>query len=246
MSLRDVVAEGGLRKVSKPNPGHLYEVNINADPDSLLDWDRPLSEQGEPAQKFLGAELSRYLGPSYERQISNFRPLPAGELLSHTFGRGLGGQRMTEQALDSGVPGIKYLDQGSRTAGDGTRNFVVFDENLVDIVSRDGVPLRSTYGMTPSMKYPMAARDEWYGEADYLMRGGSIVDMTPDDFLSRARPMVIDDISRENIDDLKAHIQSGRTLDPLLLRPNGIEDGRHRAHAAKELGIQTVPVIIYK
>lgn len=46
-------------------------------------------------------------------------------------------------------------------------------------------------------------------------------------------------------DDLKRHIQSGKKLDPLSIYHNGKEDGRHRAHAAKELGIKSVPVLIH-
>jgi plasmid stabilization system protein ParE len=34
---------------------------------------------------------------------------------------------------EAGIPGIKYLDQGSRQAGKGTRNYVVFDERLPTI-----------------------------------------------------------------------------------------------------------------
>ena len=40
-----------------------------------------------------------------------------------------------------GIPGIRYLDQGSRGAGQGTHNYVVFDENIPNIVSRNGVSL---------------------------------------------------------------------------------------------------------
>jgi hypothetical protein len=94
--------------------------------------------------------------------------------------------------------------------------------------------------------YPMAPRDEWYGEADYMQRGGKIVEMTPDEYLGRVRPLELDDVSRDNIDDLKNHIQSGRTLDPLLIRANGKEDGRHRAWAAKELGIERIPVLVFE
>lgn len=38
--------------------------------------------------------------------------------------------------------GITYLDEGSRGAGQGTHNFVVFDPSTVDIISRNGVPYR--------------------------------------------------------------------------------------------------------
>lgn len=95
-------------------------------------------------------------------------------------------------------------------------------------------------------KYPLAPRSEWYGEANYEQSGGEMVRMTPDEFLRLSRPLEIDEISRENIDDLKAHIMAGKTLDPLALYDGGKEDGRHRAHAAKELGIKLVPVINFR
>jgi hypothetical protein len=38
---------------------------------------------------------------------------------------------------------------------------------------------------------------------------------------------------------------SGRKLDPLKIDAQGREDGRHRAHAAKELGIKQVPVLTW-
>ena len=93
--------------------------------------------------------------------------------------------------------------------------------------------------------YPLAPRSEWYGEANFETTGGKMRVMSPDEFLKNARPLAIDDVSRENIDILKAHMQDGRTLDPLQLYPGGKEDGRHRAYAAKELGIKQVPVIVF-
>jgi hypothetical protein len=40
---------------------------------------------------------------------------------------------------DAGIPGIKYLDQGSRGAGQGSSNYVVFDDKLIDILKRYGL-----------------------------------------------------------------------------------------------------------
>jgi hypothetical protein len=40
---------------------------------------------------------------------------------------------------EAGIPGIKYLDAGSRGAGDGTRNYVVFDDSLIDIIRKYGL-----------------------------------------------------------------------------------------------------------
>lgn len=41
--------------------------------------------------------------------------------------------------LESGIPGIRYLDQGSRGAGKGTSNYVVFDPNTIQILERNGL-----------------------------------------------------------------------------------------------------------
>tara|TARA_R100000963_G_C4646119_1_gene110681 strand:- start:1370 stop:10480 length:9111 start_codon:yes stop_codon:yes gene_type:complete len=94
-------------------------------------------------------------------------------------------------------------------------------------------------------EYPTAPRDEWYGDANYRDTGGRAVRMSPDEFLERVRPLELDDVARDNIDDLKRHIQDGRTLDPLQIQESGKEDGRHRAYAAKELGISSVPVLVW-
>jgi hypothetical protein len=40
---------------------------------------------------------------------------------------------------DKGIPGIKYLDGNSRSVGEGSRNYVVFDENLISIVKKYGI-----------------------------------------------------------------------------------------------------------
>lgn len=88
------------------------------------------------------------------------------------------------------------------------------------------------------MEYPLAPPGSLYEETNK-----PITMMSPDAYLAAVRPLDIDEASRDNIEDLKRHILSGKTLDPLHIRANGKEDGRHRAVAAKELGIQQVPVV---
>ena len=117
-------------------------------------------------------------------------------------------------------------------------------------------PMPSMAGMVRGVKgagkasYPMAPRDRWYADADYEARGGNVVKMTPDEFLENAAPLKMDDVARENIDDLKRHIQEGRELDPLTLYGDKSSvrnsDGRHRAIAAKELGMLEVPVLDFR
>jgi hypothetical protein len=48
------------------------------------------------------------------------------------------GQAAASNYLRSlGIPGIRYLDQGSRSGGKGTSNFVVFDDQIPKIVGRE-------------------------------------------------------------------------------------------------------------
>ena len=97
-------------------------------------------------------------------------------------------------------------------------------------------------------EYPLESRDRWYADADYKARGASLVEMTPDEFLSRTKLLEIDELTRENIDELKEKMERGEPLDPLTIYKNDLtdvraSDGRHRAIAAKELGIEIVPVL---
>lgn len=96
--------------------------------------------------------------------------------------------------------------------------------------------------------YPLADRDldGWYSDGDYEARGGEMVWMDPEEYLGSVRPLEMDEITQENIADLKDHITGGNPLDPLKIYQDGSEDGRHRAHAAKQLGIKSVPVIRFK
>ena len=47
----------------------------------------------------------------------------------------------TDKWKRAGIPGIKYLDQGSRTTGEGTRNYVVFDAKTIEILRKYGIVL---------------------------------------------------------------------------------------------------------
>ena len=122
--------------------GHMYEVEINADPNDFLDWDKPLSEQ----PGFLKS-LTNYdpdYNVDYEERLGRaFQSLqPVSEPLGQDFYAELarGNKKGAATMLKSlGVPGIKYLDAGSRGAGDGTRNYVVFDDNLINIIRKYGI-----------------------------------------------------------------------------------------------------------
>lgn len=116
------------------DPGHMYQVGINADPEHFLDWDAPLKAQ----PKAHGA-----LAPhGATGMIANEN---AGEALRAIQDR-LGKEETARVLREAGVPGVKYLDAGSRGAGNGTRNYVVFDDKLIDILKRYGIAAPALMG----------------------------------------------------------------------------------------------------
>lgn len=142
---------------AKPS-GRMYEVNVNANPEDFLDWDKPLSEQSTkvrdaiekvaPIKVFhsrLGNEYRAYLeGPG--GIAASFSGATRDEAMEKAR-RGLTGENIVRSNVPTmlsrdlsgaGIPGIRYLDQGSRGAGEGSRNYVVFDDRLIDVLGKDG------------------------------------------------------------------------------------------------------------
>jgi hypothetical protein len=124
--------------------GNLYKVDL---PDTaiakMLDWDKPLSQQAPEVQDiFAGAAKHLNLGSPetltgkdvyrrmHEAAIYQGKAAPAAQKEAEMV-RGL---------RKAGIPGIRYLDGGSRGAGAGTSNYVVFpgEEGLLKILERNG------------------------------------------------------------------------------------------------------------
>lgn len=64
-----------------------------------------------------------------------------GQDFYHALSEKLGGNDAASRVLDSyGVQGIRYLDGGSRSAGQGSSNFAVFDPKMIRILERNDVP----------------------------------------------------------------------------------------------------------
>ena len=122
----------------------------------------------------------------------------------------------------------------------------VFDPEAIKQVNQS-LPMDEARKITEyEGDYPLDDFDNWWGDRTYKEQGGSMFEMSPDEYLGQVKPLKMDDETLENIDDLVDHMQSGRKLDPLVIYADGKEDGRHRALAAKKLGLNTVPVIDYR
>lgn len=128
-------AAGGYSTTPK---GRMYEVRINADPEDFLDWDKPLIQQGDKVRNAVVAGVGeKAADPTFRRM---FLDSGKGEgLLGALAGERYDKQAATQKLREAGIPGIRYLDQGSRTAGDGSRNYVVFDDKLIDILRKYGL-----------------------------------------------------------------------------------------------------------
>jgi len=122
-------------RAKEKNPGHMYEVKIKANPDHFLDWDKQISKQSEKVQAVL-RDMLKSAKKSFE-QI-DLSGNPTGGQVHHLYSQHRGGNNksVSEYLLQNGIPGIKYFDSGSRNEEDGTRNYVVFDDKLLDIKRR--------------------------------------------------------------------------------------------------------------
>jgi len=150
-SLASRLGFGPARELRPAPNGRMYEVNINARPEQFLDWDKPLRQQSQVIDSLRGSrspkvrEIARddsLLAPSRELYGIDLGPY-TGEDLYKRISLAADGRVVSPSATpllkNAGIPGIKYLDQGSRAAGDGSRNYVVFDDKLIDILRKYGL-----------------------------------------------------------------------------------------------------------
>jgi hypothetical protein len=118
--------------------GHMYEVNIDADPERLLNWDKPLREQSPDVRDVLASHLASKSEEMANRSgFQNFKSNPQNfmDVGGHTF-RPMN-SAMSKDLESLGIPGIKYLDAGSlNTTGNPTHNYVIFNDKLIDINRR--------------------------------------------------------------------------------------------------------------
>lgn len=126
--------------------GQLYQVEIPED-NVMLDWDKPLSEQSEEVKAALtegsdtkaAANMSKVMGQDvYVHHGIYFKMTDTGRDLYEQVASKLGkedGQKLASSWLNSlGIKGIKYLDGTSRRKGDGTHNYVIFDDNAISVL----------------------------------------------------------------------------------------------------------------
>ena len=118
------IALDRMKRAPPETPGRMYEVDIHADPSRFLDWDEALRRQPR----------------EFSAAIREFEQNMGGPQPKMTLGDAMRTDSSLEDlAREAGIPGIKYFDAGSRSAGDGSRNYVVFDDKLIEILRKYGI-----------------------------------------------------------------------------------------------------------
>jgi len=143
--------------------GTLYKVDV---PDEavakMLRWDQPLSQQQQPVKDLANSMMAPHvttepLGPGLVDvkvgggTVGAFAPDRAAQVaenpadyvpmtwqdLYQLLGMNESKSSASGKLLAQGIPGIRYLDQGSRGAVGGTYNTVLFDDSLAKILGRE-------------------------------------------------------------------------------------------------------------
>jgi hypothetical protein len=223
--------------------GTTYTVDLPDEiADRMLDWDKPLNQQ--PAE--LQSLVSEFQADILSRN-------PTADLSQYTGKNLVGFLSRTNRLYDLpklGVSGIRYLDEGSRVKGKGTRNFVVFpgEEKKARILKRE-LPLRPG-GQAPVMRATWPAPSKLPTDAE-------LVYMSPQEYLAKVAESQKTDFSKlpfpirkpKTIEKIRKALKQGEDIDtPWIKIKNGKivdQEGRHRATAALEEGVEQIPVFVY-
>lgn len=200
-----------------PYKGKLYEVELAPEQDEYLLWDKPLSEQSDKVKSAISnisdSKSWNYLvnqqlgGNVYDQATGRdlYKAIQKTELTD---------KKASEYLHSLGIRGIKYLDGTSRGKGEGNYNYVIFDDNDIEITAKfskqeklpdtiniDGIE-RPTTNSEGKPIYPTeeGVRNfwKWFGDR-------KVVD-------DQGRPLVVYHTSPvDNIDDFAKDISTSNT-----------------------------------
>lgn len=127
-----------VRNADVKTTGRLYRTELDVEPEDLLDWDKPFIDQSPAVKQKFRAIAESLAGPDNPQGLAYYMHDASVPEIIHELTKARGGHDAASQALrEAGIPGIRYLDQGSRGAGEGSSNFVIFDDRLVKILGKE-------------------------------------------------------------------------------------------------------------
>ena len=162
--LHGAAAESVVKQIEKipRSTGFVYKADL---PDEqiakMLDWDKPLNQQAPHVQSAVESVMSKRAAEAEAQRLAMNAQYPnrlthpvlgkiankqrtafdyTGDAAVSSLVQELGGPEKAAAFLRAqGIPGIRYLDGGSRGAGAGSSNYVVFpgNEGLLKILGRE-------------------------------------------------------------------------------------------------------------
>jgi len=118
-----------------PPKGRMYEVDIDASPDELIQYEKLWNEQPKLVQDALKDSLQKQGWD--DATITDY-------MADVGFGDGkdnLDFFDLEAELASRGVKGVSYKDAFSRGADGGTSNYVIFDDRLISISKKYGIPI---------------------------------------------------------------------------------------------------------
>ena len=156
---RDALARIDPADIEIDPPGKMYEAEIKVGPEELLDYDEFLYDQAPDIKKrirdLVESELTEMDAVNLGYDTGKDVDLKAAKEFmlrdDMTIDEFLGNWQALRGSTDAGefllkkygIPGLKYKAAGSRTPGmdeaDIDRNYVIFDENIINILRKYGL-----------------------------------------------------------------------------------------------------------
>lgn len=146
------------QKEALKREGNLYKVNLKVEDEDLLDWDKAFLNQPENIKsrlrnvswfpsEYFEEPISRddgdyweYAGNTYESRREALEDAGGFELVMGKIG-GESPQQISAAFYAAGIKGIRYLDGNSRADGQGSYNYVIFNEADIEILEENGKPV---------------------------------------------------------------------------------------------------------
>lgn len=111
--------------------GNEYTVSINADPEDLLDWDKPVSYErlNQLNKAFYRSPWNEAKLPTALKDVADYGQAMrvSGSALYDSLAERLGPKGASEFLQENGIKGIRYLDQGSRQSIEPPRAIELLD-----------------------------------------------------------------------------------------------------------------------
>ena len=182
-----------LLESGKPVGPRTYEVKIKAKPEEMLDWEKPLGQQSPYTQQAIEAIASSNAAIGSRIAALDRLGKASGTNIYSAISRGANPEMMAPESRalasntlrEAGIPGVSYLDQGSRVQADRIRmmeNLLASQSHPATVASlQDQLaflkrnPLTSNYVMFPGNEHLVDIMKK-YGMAGAVPAMGSLAD----------------------------------------------------------------------